>query len=685
MDAAFRGALAATIERLEAEAESVRGVVLASVKETFFAGGDLRELIEVGPGDAQRFFAEVQALTRNLRRLETFGFPVVAAIGGSALGGGLELCLACHRRIAVDDDSIRLGQPEVTLGVMPGAGAVVRLTRMLGLAAALPLLVEGPRLRPRDALAAGIVDELVADRAALMTQARAWIAANPGARQPWDAEGWRMPGGTPTSPKTAQMIAAAPAMLVKKTHGCYPAPAAILSAAVEGAQVGFDVAQRIESRWFTSLVTGPIAKNMIGTLWFQMNDLKRGVARPRDVATSRTQKVGIIGAGMMGAGIAWACASRGLPVVLKDTSIELAERGKAHTARLLEKKRARGGISEAAAAATLDLIEPVADAAALRGCDLIIEAVYEQRELKARVTREAEPLLAADGILASNTSTLPITGLAQAVAQPEKFIGLHFFSPVDRMALVEIIVGRETSGATLARAFDFVLAIDKVPIVVNDSRGFYTSRIFAAYVNEALAMLGEGVPAASIEQAALQAGMPTGPLEVLDEVSLSLAAHVRDQARDDAAANGTPYRPHAAERVLDRMLALGRKGRAAGGGFYEYPEAGRKALWEELERHFPRGPEVPFADLRERLLFIQSLETVRCLEEGVLRSVAEANVGSVLGLGFAPWSGGTLQYVNHYGVEAFVRRADELAGRYGERFAPPALLRRTAAQGGRFA
>jgi 3-hydroxyacyl-CoA dehydrogenase/enoyl-CoA hydratase/3-hydroxybutyryl-CoA epimerase len=685
MDAEFRAALAATIGRLEAERAAVTGVVLTSDKDSFFAGGDLRELSEVQPGDAEQFFAEVQALARELRRLETFGFPVVAAIGGSALGGGLELCLACHRRIALDDDRIRLGQPEVTLGVMPGAGAVVRLTRLLGLEKALPLLVEGTRLRPREALAAGLVHELAPDRAALGAQARAWIAAHPRAQQPWDAEGYRMPGGAPSHPGAAQLLAVAPALLIQKTHGCYPAPAAILSAAVEGAQVGFDAAQRIESRYFTSLVTSPIAKNMIGTLWFQMNEVKRGAARPRGIAPAQTRRVGILGAGMMGAGIAYACASRGIPVMLKDTSVDLAERGRAHTAKLLERKLARGHLSEAAAAETLARIVPVADNWALEGCDLIIEAVFEQRALKAQVTREAEPRLADGGVFASNTSTLPITGLAQAAARPERFIGLHFFSPVDRMALVEIIVGRATSDETLARAFDFVLAIDKVPIVVNDSRGFYTSRVFSAYVNEGMAMLGEGVAPASIEQAALQSGMPTGPLEVLDEVSLALAAHVRDQARADAEAEGRAQAPHPAERVLDTLLALGRKGKAAGAGFYEYPGGGRKQLWSGLEQHFGAAQRVPFEDVKERLLFIQALETVRCLEERVLRSVAEANVGSILGLGFAPWTGGTLQYVNWYGLDRFAARARVLAERYGERFTPPALLLATAERGARFA
>jgi 3-hydroxyacyl-CoA dehydrogenase/enoyl-CoA hydratase/3-hydroxybutyryl-CoA epimerase len=391
--------------------------------------------------------------------------------------------------------------------------------------------------------------------------------------------------------------------------------------------------------------------------------------------------VGILGAGMMGSGIAYACATRGLEVVLKDVSVELAERGRSYTARLLEKRRVRGQRVEVGAKDPLALITTAADASALAGCDLIIEAVFEQRELKAQVTREAEPWLARDGIFASNTSTLPITGLAAAAARPERFIGLHFFSPVEKMRLVEIIVGRQTSAETLARAFDFVLAIDKVPIVVNDSRGFYTSRIFAAYVNEGMAMLGDGVPAPAIEQAALQAGMPTGPLAVLDEVSLSLAEHVRAQTRADL---GPSYAPHPADRVLDRLLELGRKGKAAGAGFYEYPEQAKKRLWPGLASLFPASPGIPFEDVQERLLFIQALESARCLEEQVLRSVAEGNVGSILGLGFAPWSGGTLQYINQYGIARFVARAHSLMERYGERFAPPPRLVEMAKRGERY-
>ena len=686
MNATYRAAMAETLERLEAEREQIAGVILTSAKKTFFAGGDLNELVAVTRADAEPFFRMVQLLKQQLRRLETLGKPVVAAINGSALGGGWEICLACQHRIALDAPDVQLGLPEVTLGLLPGGGGIVRTVRLLGIEKALPFLLEGKKLRPREALKAGLLHEVVGSREALLSQARTWILANPEATQPWDAKGYKLPGGTPSHPGVAQMLAIAPAMLQDKTKGCFPAPEKILCAAVEGAQVDFATAELIETRYFTELATGQVAKNMIGTFWFQLNEINAGRSRPSAPERRQVGKVGVLGAGMMGAGIAYVSAAAGVEVVLKDVSVEAAERGKAYSAGLLDKKLCRGHLTADEREAFLARIRTTNDEADFVGCDLVIEAVFENRELKGRVTAAAEAAALPDAVIASNTSTLPITGLARAVQHPERFVGLHFFSPVDKMPLVEIIRGEQTSDETLARAFDFVQQIRKTPIVVNDSRGFFTSRVFGTYTNEGLAMLGEGVSAAMIENQARQAGMPVGPLAVSDEVSLSLMAHIRAQTRADLAEEGKSIPEHPAFVVIDAMLECHqRPGKAAGGGFYDYPAGGKKQLWPGLKVAFAESAQQPEAqEVRDRLLFIQAIETVRCLEEGVLTSVADANIGSVFGIGFAAWSGGALQFINQYGVARFVARARELAERHGERFAPPSLLLDKAATGGQF-
>lgn len=686
MNATYRAAMAETLERLEAEREQIAGVILTSAKKTFFAGGDLNELVAVTRADAEPFFRMVQLLKQQLRRLETLGKPVVAAINGSALGGGWEICLACQHRIALDAPDVQLGLPEVTLGLLPGGGGIVRTVRLLGIEKALPLLLEGKKLRPREALKAGLLHEVVGSREALLSQARTWILANPEATQPWDAKGYKLPGGTPSHPGVAQMLAIAPAMLQDKTKGCFPAPEKILCAAVEGAQVDFATAELIETRYFTELATGQVAKNMIGTFWFQLNEINAGRSRPSAPERRQVGKVGVLGAGMMGAGIAYVSAAAGVEVVLKDVSVEAAEKGKAYSAGLLDKKLSRGHLTADEREAFLARIRTTNDEADFAGCDLVIEAVFENRELKGRVTAAAEAAALPDAVIASNTSTLPITGLARAVQHPERFVGLHFFSPVDKMPLVEIIRGEQTSDETLARAFDFVQQIRKTPIVVNDSRGFFTSRVFGTYTNEGLAMLGEGVSAAMIENQARQAGMPVGPLAVSDEVSLSLMAHIRAQTRADLAEEGKSIPEHPAFVVIDAMLECHqRPGKAAGGGFYDYPAGGKKQLWPGLKEAFAESAQQPEAqEVRDRLLFIQAIETVRCLEEGVLTSVADANIGSVFGIGFAAWSGGALQFINQYGVARFVARARELAERHGERFAPPSLLLDKAATGGQF-
>jgi 3-hydroxyacyl-CoA dehydrogenase/enoyl-CoA hydratase/3-hydroxybutyryl-CoA epimerase len=479
------------------------------------------------------------------------------------------------------------------------------------------------------------------------------------------------------------MLAIAPSVLRDKTKGCFPAPEKIMCAAVEGAQVDFDTAQLIEARYFTELTTGQVAKNMIGTFWFQLNEINAGSSRPQGIPQYQTKKVGVLGAGMMGAGIAYVSAAAGIEVVLKDVSIEAAEKGKAYSARILDKKVGKGQMTVEKRDAFLDRIKASASEADFAGCDLIIEAVFEDRDLKANVTAAAEAAALSDAVIASNTSTLPITGLATAVQKQDKFIGLHFFSPVDKMPLVEIIRGEQTSDETLARGFDYVLQIKKTPIVVEDSRGFFTSRVFGTFTNEGVAMLGEGVNAAMIEAEARKAGMPVGPLAISDEVSMSLMAHIRAQTAKDLQAEGKPLPQHPAFAVVDLMLnEYKRPGKAAGGGFYEYPEGGKKRLWSELKARFEKADkQIPQEDVRDRILFIQAIETVRCVEEGVLKSVADANIGSIFGIGFAAWTGGALQFINQYGVQDFVARAQYLAEQYGERFLPPALLLEKAARG----
>ena len=678
MNADFRDALQATTKKIQQDKDILTGIIVTSAKKTFFAGGDLNELITVGPDQAESFFTMVQDLKQQMRSIELLGLPVVAAINGAALGGGWELCLACHHRIALNDKSVQLGLPEVTLGLLPGGGGIVRTVRLLGLEKALPYLIEGKKVNAEAALKAGLIHETADNIDNMLAKAKIWINENPKSSQLWDVKGYKIPGGTPSNPKVAQMLAIAPAMLRNKTKGCYPAPEAILSAAVEGAQVDFDTAQAIEARYFTELVIGQVSKNMIGTFWFQLNDIKAGASRPEGFEKNKIKKVGVLGAGMMGAGIAYTSAAKGIDVVLKDVSIENAEKGKSYSETILNKRVSRKRLTEEKKQEILNRIQATSSSDDLVGCDLIIEAVFEDSALKAKVTTEAEPKLIGNGIFASNTSTIPITQLAEASSKPENFVGLHFFSPVDKMPLVEIITGEKTSDETLARAFDYVLQINKTPIVVNDSRGFFTSRVFGTFVNEGIAMLSEGYSPATVENAAQLAGMPVGPLALIDEVSLSLFIHIRDQSKKDAEANGKTWEPHPAEAVVDAMVNThDRKGKAAGAGFYDYPVKGKKHLWAELETLFVDKEKSTSADLQElmdRFLFIQSIETIRCLEENVLTSINDANIGSIFGIGYAPWTGGAIQFVNQYGINKFVDRANKLNKKFGKRFSPPSLL-----------
>jgi 3-hydroxyacyl-CoA dehydrogenase/enoyl-CoA hydratase/3-hydroxybutyryl-CoA epimerase len=673
MTAEWEKAFAGAVERLQKEKDTIAGVIIRSAKKTFFAGAELKDVLQLTEKDAPRFFAEIEDVKRHFRALDKLGKPVVAALEGAALGGGWELALAAHCRICLNDEKIELGLPEATLGLLPGATGVTKTVRLLGLQAALPTLMEGRTMRPAEAAKLGFLQGLAANRDDLFRMAREWIAKNPSPKQPWDDENYRIPGGTPASPQIAQMLTIAPAMLIEKTRGLYPAPEAIMAAAVEGASVDFDTALRIESRYLVKLAVGPVAKNLI-SLFFNRTAIRSGASRPKDVPKWKAQKVGILGAGMMGGGIAWANASRGVPCILKDVTLEQAQKGKSYSEKLAE-KRNRPQVP--------GFIKPTASVRDLEGCDLIIEAVFEKRDLKAQVTKEAEPMLAPGGIFASNTSTLPITGLAQASAKPENFIGLHFFSPVDKMQLVEIIKGKKTSPETLARAYDYVLQIAKIPIVVNDSRGFYTSRTFGTFVAEGCSMLAEGIPAAAIENAGRLAGMPVGPLAVIDETSMSLSVHVMEQTRADLEAEGKKYVPQPGQEVIVRMVKeFKRPGRAGGGGFYEYPKEGKKYLWPELAKIYGRkNAKWDFEELKERILYRQAIETARCLEEGVLEHVHDGNIGSIFGIGFPAWTGGALQYVNHVGTKKFVKRADELAKKFGPRFAPPKLLRDLAAKG----
>ena len=675
MCADWQADLTEVTARVMHDCADIKGIILASAKSTFFAGADLKGTMRLTAADAPRVFAEIEQTKKNFRTLETLGVPVVSCINGAALGGGWEVALVGHHRIAVNDPRIQLGLPEITLGLIPGASGITKMVRLLGLMGAQPYILESKLFNPREALELGLVHELVSAEgdvaAALRTAALAWIAAHPQSRQPWDLKDHKIPGGTPANPKVAGMLTVAPAMLKQKTRGLYPAPEAALAAMAEGALVDFDTALRIESRYLARLIVSPVAKNMINTFFFNMNAIKSGQSRPKDISRFKPKKVGILGAGMMGAGIAYAQASRGIHTVLEDVSRENAERGKSYSYRLTQARVDKGRMSPYDQRALLDRILPTDHPGDLKGCELIIEAVFENRELKAAVTKEAEPMLAAGGFFASNTSTLPISGLAQASSRPQRFVGIHFFSPVDKMKLVEIIRGKDTDDETIARAYDYVQALGKLPIVVNDSRGFYTSRTFGTFVMEGAAMLGEGIPAPVIENAAMQAGMPVGPLAVLDETALSLSVHVLDQTRADYEKEGRRYEATPGELLVERMVKeLKRPGRAGGGGFYDYPPGQKKQLWSELKPLFEKaGTTWDLQDIKDRLLYRQSVETARCLAEGVLTSVHDGNIGSIFGIGFPAWTGGALQFIYGTGIEAFEQRCAELATRHGTGFA----------------
>ncbi|MFE9998104.1 3-hydroxyacyl-CoA dehydrogenase NAD-binding domain-containing protein [Streptomyces avermitilis] len=700
MNQAFRASIAAIADRAEAEKDSIRGIIYTSAKKTFFAGGDLKDMMKAGPADAQRAFETGTAIKNSLRRIETLGKPVVAAINGAALGGGYEIALASHHRIALDAPGSKIGLPEVTLGLLPAGGGVTRTVRLMGIAdALLKVLLQGTQYSPARALEHGLVHEVAATHEEMLAGARAFIDANPESQQPWDKPGYRIPGGTPANPKFAANLPAFPANLKKQLNGApYPAPRNILAAAVEGSQVDFETALVIEARYFTELVTGQTAKNMIQAFFFDLQAVNSGANRPQGVAPRQVRKVAVLGAGMMGAGIAYSCARAGIEVVLKDVSAQAAAKGRGYSEKLCAKAVSRGRTTQEKADALLARITPTADPADLAGCDAVIEAVFEDTALKHKVFEEIEHIVEPDALLCSNTSTLPITALAEGVERQADFIGLHFFSPVDKMPLVEIIKGERTGDEALARAFDLVRQINKTPIVVNDSRGFFTSRVIGHFINEGVAMVGEGIEPASIEQAAAQAGYPAKVLSLMDELTLTLPRKIRAESKRAVEEAGGTWVTHPAEAVIDRMVdEFGRTGRGGGAGFYDYVDGKRAKLWPGLREHFTKpGHEIPFEDMQERMLFAEALDTVRLLEEGVLTSVADANIGSIFGIGFPGWTGGVLQYINGYaggpgagagagaGLPGFVARARELAERYGERFTPPALLVEKAEKGEHF-
>ncbi|OZF39577.1 3-hydroxyacyl-CoA dehydrogenase NAD-binding domain-containing protein [Rhodococcus sp. 14-2483-1-2] len=686
MNDAYRRSMAQALVRLRSSATPVTGIVLTSAKKTFFAGGDLNDLFAATTEDAPSVTAFATDIKDVLRDLETFGVPVVAALNGAALGGGLEIALACHHRIALAGKHSRFGLPEVTLGLLPGGGGVVRTVRLLGVRRALDsVLLGGRTFSAEQALDVGLVDEVLNEPDQLISRAKAWIIANPGSVARWDEPTYVMPGGSIAlgSPATGDLsdslAGLMPSLRKQFKGGPMPASRNILCAAVEGAQVDFETAAKIETRYFVELVCGQISKNMIQAFFFDTQGIKSGQGRPTGFRRRDVRKVVVLGAGMMGAGIAYSCARSGMDTVLKDVTEEAAEKGKNYAQTLCDNAVAKAAMSRTDADALLARIVTTAGPAAAEGADLVIEAVFEDPELKKRVLAEVEPFLAHDAVISSNTSTIPITDLATGTTRPADFIGLHFFSPVEKMELVEIIAGARTSDATLARAYDVVQQLGQTPIVVNDNRGFYTSRVILNRLLEAASMLGDGVEPASIERASTLAGYPVGTLALLDELTLALPRKIRGQFKEAVESNGGVYERHPGEDVLEYMVVENnRPGRSAGAGFYEYEGGTRAGFWAGLAALGTNDAPVDFllGDLADRLLFSEVLDTVRCFDENVLRSAADANIGSIYGIGFPAWTGGTVQFIVGYngGVAGFVERARDLAAKYGQRFDPPASL-----------
>ena len=672
--------------------DAIKGAVLTSGKSSgFCAGADLGDMAAgmLGGSDLQAAFNAGWRLNGALRALETCGKPVAAAINGLALGGGLELTLACHYRVVGDNPKIQLGLPEIKVGLFPGGGGTQRLTRLIGVQAAMMAMTEGKSFRPNDAKGAGIVHEVV-PAGTEVEAAKAWVKGGGKATQPWDDKGFKLPGGGPYHPAGIQNFLVGNAMLRKQTWGNYPAAMNLMKAVYEGVQLPMDAALRVETRYFIKTLMTPQAQGMIRSLFLSKQELDKGALRPADVPRSDPKKVTVLGAGMMGAGIAYVNAMAGIETILIDRDQESADKGKAHVEELLKKRLSRGQLTQDKYDALLASVTATTDYDLIKGSDLVIEAVFENREIKADVTKRAEARLEPGAIFGSNTSTLPITGLAEASVRPEDFIGIHFFSPVDKMMLVEIILGEKTGKAAIAKSLDYVMKIRKTPIVVNDGRGFYTSRCFGTYVAEGMAMLEEGISPVLIDNIGRSTGMPRGPLEMHDAVALALSVKIAKQPAEDL---GAAYQPLPGSEIVRKMVEdLGRYGRKNGKGFYDYDQK-PKVIWSGLADLAPvKVDELSMADVedqRRRLLFRQAVEVARCWEEGVIDDPREADVGAILAWGFAPWTGGPITYIDQYGLKAFVEQADAYAARYGDRFSPPQLLRDMAAKGetfyGRFA
>ncbi len=657
--------------------KEVKGVIVSSGARMFMAGADLKALEKMTT--AEQVYDNCMQMHRHFREIEMGGKPFVALINGHALGGGLELCLTCHCRLALNNSGIKIGFPEIKVGLLPGGGGVAKSPYLLGIQNAMTYILQGLEADPAKAKRDGLIHDTAEDMDELVAKAKAWIMANPKPSQPWDTRGYKIPGGALFTPSGAQTMIGGIGNVRKITHGNYPAAQYVLSIIYDGLQTNIDRALEIEARFFTKAITSKEAKNMIRTGFMAIQEAKKGKAKPAGYDPYVIKKLGILGAGMMGAGIAYVSAYAGMEVVLKDVSIEGAEKGKAYSDELLKKRISRGKMTKEQAQAILDRIHATDDPKAVAGADMIIEAVFENPELKARVTKETEAVIGEDKIYGSNTSTIPISLLANASARPENFIGVHFFSPVDKMPLVEIIVGNKTNDRAIAAAIDYVVAINKIPIVVNDSRGFFTSRCFGTYCAEGGFLLEEGVPAAMIENVAKTKGMPVGPLAVTDEVSLTLGLHVYES-------DPTPNKAEDLTRFyqMQKMLVkeYGREGKKAGKGYYEYPSSGKKYLWPELSKIF--NSDVNTLDkeiVAKRLLHRQALESFRCLEEGVLRSVKDGDIGSILGWGFPIYTGGALSYIDYVGMDEFIKDCDGFAKKYGARFKVSKKLRDMAKKG----
>lgn len=680
----FMDDIFAVAERIASD-DKIGGAVITSGKSSFMAGADLKHLVATFDErtDAAEVYSWCRKLQQAYRALETCGKPVAAAINGTALGGGLELALACHYRVVGNDPKTKLGQPEVQIGLMPGAGGTQRLLRLMGIEAALRMNTEGRHIAPAKALEMGFVDEVV-EPGKEIEAARAWVLSTEVTGAPWDEKGFKVPGGAGLMhPAAVQTQTVGAALMQKMTNHNYPAPLAIMSATYEGSVLPMDKALDVESKYFTRLLMDPTSRNMTRTLFLSKGEADKLVRRPEGPGKRPVTKLGILGAGMMGAGIAYVSAYAGMDVVLLDMSRENAEKGKDYSRKLLQKRIDRGRMDADRAADILERITTTDSYGELDDCELVIEAVFEDVAIKADVTAKTEAVIPGNATFASNTSTLPITGLADASKRPEQFIGIHFFSPVDKMPLVEIIVGEKTGDEAIAQALDYVQQIRKTPIVVNDSRGFYTSRVFGTYSKEGIMMLAEGVNPALIENVAKHAGMPVGPLAVTDEVSIELSYHVLKMTRE---ALGDAHVPTAADEVLVKFIEeLGRKGKKSGQGFYDYPQGGKKHLWPGLGEHYPLAAEQPATDeVRKRILYVQAIDSVRCLEEGVVTHPADADIGSIFGWGFPPYTGGTISFIETVGLARFVAEADRLADAYGERFKVPDSLREMARKGETF-